>query len=43
MPEKGFVVHSYECPKCGFIHTAVDKDPAKLAEGWLRSDLKRPD
>jgi hypothetical protein len=22
-PEKRFVVHSYECPECSFIHTAT--------------------
>ncbi len=42
MPDKGFVVHSYECVKCHFIHTVVEEDPAKQAEGWLRGELKRP-
>lgn len=42
MPDQGFVVHSYECVKCHFIHTIVDEDPAKQADGWLNGELKRP-
>lgn len=35
-------MHSYECPKCLFIHTAVEPDPAERVEGWLNSELKPP-
>lgn len=43
LPKKGFVVHSYECPKCTFLYTAVEPDTAIKAEGWLNSELRPPE
>jgi hypothetical protein len=40
LPEGSFVVHSYECPKCSFIHTAVEPDPLVQAQGWLKGELR---
>ena len=43
LPENGFVAHSYECPKCSFVHANVEPDPAIKAQGWLNGELRPPE
>jgi hypothetical protein len=34
------VAHAYECPKCSFIQTSVEKDSLALGDGWIKSELR---
>jgi len=43
LPENGLVAHTYECPKCSFIHAAVEPDPAIQAAGGLKGELRPPE
>jgi hypothetical protein len=43
LPENGLVAQAYECPKCSFIHAAVEPDPAIKAQGWSKAELRPPE
>ena len=38
----GYVTHAYECPKCAFIQTSVEKVRLDLEGGWIVSELEPP-
>lgn len=40
--KSGYVENTYECPRCLALHTTVEPDPIKKAEGWVNSNLKPP-
>ena len=31
---------AYECPKCSFIQTSVEKDSLALGDGWIKRELR---
>jgi ribosomal protein L37E len=44
IPSPTYEARTFACEACGFRYTArIDTDSLKLAEGWVKSELKPPE